>query len=247
MTSTLIGMTQLRDADVESANARDSAPRAPAADDGGLRGAPSAATPRRCTSSILRLEIALLLFAAIVATALGIMWAELRSASRFVVAGSPEPPGSAYQLHGASAWRGRRDGSLAPPPADVPRRAAAVLHQGSGQWVEKPPMPAPRSDLQAVAVGTQVYLLGGLDGNGAVSDAVVSFDTVFETYNASHRPMRLPRCALAVAAHLAPLRDAPRHSRKLSLRCGRSRQRGLLHRRLRQRGRRRQRRPAGQR
>jgi N-acetylneuraminic acid mutarotase len=58
------------------------------------------------------------------------------------------------------------------------------LGEGAGQWVLKSDLTEARSDLQAVACAGKVYLIGGLDSNGELSDTVVEYDPVFETQTA---------------------------------------------------------------
>jgi len=73
------------------------------------------------------------------------------------------------------------------------------LETGTGEWVVKPSLPVARSDLQAVTVGQNVYVLGGIESS-AVSASVLAFNTVFETYNNTKTDMPTPRYRFGAAA-----------------------------------------------
>lgn len=98
-----------------------------------------------------------------------------------IVTNSAKPPDT-YELHGA-------------------------LSAGSGEWAPEPSMPFERSDLQAVACGGTIVLLGGISSDSrnataavAVVDATVStYDPQLEIYDHGRSPMPTGRYRFGAA------------------------------------------------
>ena len=73
------------------------------------------------------------------------------------------------------------------------------LLTGSGEWAVGQPMPAARSDLQAIYCNGTVTLLGGSDDDKVVQGTVYSFDPVQEVYSGAKTPMPTPRFRFGAA------------------------------------------------
>jgi len=76
-----------------------------------------------------------------------------------------------------------------------------ALHKGKGEWVDKTPLALPTSDLQTVACGGAIYVLGGLTGTQSAGTAVATmmrFDQYYETHTA-RAPMPTPRFRFGAA------------------------------------------------
>ena len=72
----------------------------------------------------------------------------------------------------------------------------AALAQGASGWTELAPLPLPRSDLTGVAVGTHIYVGGGINTDGAVA-AFHAFDTKTATWSElPNVPRRRHRAAM---------------------------------------------------
>eukprot|EP01079_Euglenida_sp_SAG-EU17-18_P003378 gene3378-642_t len=83
--------------------------------------------------------------------------------------------------------------------------AAGPLWSGTGEWVRKPPMPAPRSDMMAVqapagsGLASEVILLiGGILSDGQPTNLLEIFDPVLESYMPGV-PMETARARFGVA------------------------------------------------
>lgn len=61
--------------------------------------------------------------------------------------------------------------------------AATALDTRNGRWTRLPPMPTPRYELAAVAVGRRIYAIGGDGGDGPVRTVEV-YDTRTRTWSA---------------------------------------------------------------
>jgi hypothetical protein len=84
---------------------------------------------------------------------------------------APRTDGTAIQLGTKILYIGGSDGTTAQSTVYVAQLA------GTGnfaEWAEGPALPEPRSDASVVAVSGTVYVIGGLDGDGAPTTTVYS-------------------------------------------------------------------------
>ena len=70
---------------------------------------------------------------------------------------------------------GCEDGMAVAPDAPGPPADAAPPAPGS--WRTLMPLPAPRQEHAVAAIGTRVYVLGGIDGDGQTVGTVSVLDT----------------------------------------------------------------------
>lgn len=69
---------------------------------------------------------------------------------------------------------------------------AGSLFRGSGFWASRNSLPGPLADHSAVAVGDEIYILGGGDPNGTVLSQVLKYDPTLHVYTFM-APMPGPR------------------------------------------------------
>jgi hypothetical protein len=81
-------------------------------------------------------------------------------------------------------------GGLGPQSLAVERYSVA-----SGTWSSVAPMPNPRGDLAAVAVGRKIYVFGGCDETFSPTGEVDVYDTVTNTWTSNISTMPAPRYA----------------------------------------------------
>lgn len=72
------------------------------------------------------------------------------------------------------------------------------IFQGTGYWSVRGSLPFQRSDHQVAAVGDLVYIVGGLDADGSITDVISIYDTVLGTFSEGPKmPTPLARFAMA--------------------------------------------------
>lgn len=76
--------------------------------------------------------------------------------------------------------------SAVPPEGHV---FGGSLHAGSGEWAPAVHLPEERSDLQAVACGGTIVVLGGINGADVVQSTTWAFDPVAEVWATDLPPM----------------------------------------------------------
>lgn len=72
-----------------------------------------------------------------------------------------------------------------PPPG--------YLFAGSGYWYPKAPLPVPKRNAAVVAVGSKIFVIGGVTTGAAVTSTVDIYDTISDTWTAGP-PLPGPRC-----------------------------------------------------
>jgi hypothetical protein len=77
--------------------------------------------------------------------------------------------------------------------------SAGPLAAGAGEWVSKAPMPYAASDLQTVAIGDTIVVLGGFNGTSPL-DRVSAFDTLYERFHSNVPSLPSPRYRFGAAA-----------------------------------------------
>ena len=80
--------------------------------------------------------------------------------------------------------------SAVPPEGHV---FGGSLHAGSGEWAPAVHLPEERSDLQAVACGGTIVVLGGINGTNVVQSTTWTFDPVAEVWATDLPPMPIGR------------------------------------------------------
>lgn len=84
---------------------------------------------------------------------------------------APRTDGSAVQLGTKILYIGGSDGTTAQSSVSV----SDVVGTGNfGPWTDGPALPEPRSDASVVTVSGTVYVIGGVDADGAPTDTVFS-------------------------------------------------------------------------
>ncbi|MGH2476964.1 MAG: Kelch repeat-containing protein, partial [Candidatus Limnocylindrales bacterium] len=84
---------------------------------------------------------------------------------------APRTDGSAVQVGTKILYIGGSDGTAAQTTVSV----AEVAGTGNfDRWTEGPPLPEPRSDASVVTVSGTIYVIGGLDADGAPTTTVFS-------------------------------------------------------------------------
>jgi N-acetylneuraminic acid mutarotase len=67
-----------------------------------------------------------------------------------------------------------------------------------GHWIVRAPMPTIRQELSAVTLGGEIYVVGGMDGNGSPLARVEAYDPATNTWEAK-APLPAPRHHVAIA------------------------------------------------
>ena len=86
--------------------------------------------------------------------------------------------------------------SAVPPEGHV---FGGSLHAGSGEWAPAVHLPEERSDLQAVACGGTIVVLGGINGTNVVQSTTWAFDPVAEVWATDLPPMPTGRFRFSAA------------------------------------------------
>ena len=86
--------------------------------------------------------------------------------------------------------------SAVPPAGHV---FGGSLHAGSGEWAPAVHLPEERSDLQAVACGGTIVVLGGINGASVVQSTTWTFDPVAEVWATDLPPMPTGRYRFSAA------------------------------------------------
>ena len=86
--------------------------------------------------------------------------------------------------------------SAVPPEGHV---FGGSLHAGAGEWAPAVHLPEERSDLQAVACGGAIVVLGGINGANVVQSTTWAFDPVAEVWATDLPPMPTGRFRFSAA------------------------------------------------
>jgi N-acetylneuraminic acid mutarotase len=77
-------------------------------------------------------------------------------------------------------------------------KSSVSVFMGAGSWHQQAPLPVKTSDLQAVAAGRQIFLLGGWDANTNTLQTVTAYDPITQLY-AAKQPMPTTRSQFGAA------------------------------------------------